>query len=306
VASQGPNSPDSGTSASPGTTAWTNPGNVTASDNSRATCALTSGQTTRRLWCTDFDFSIPSGATIDGIEVSVERSYTGSISGDSDHTIQLTKDAVTLVGSNKAAAGTWPLTTDGIATYGGAADLWGTTWNDTEINATTFGVVVRAQAGASTTFRVDHVTITVTYTESPDEITPSGSITPSGALRKKITKPLAGAVELAGALATRTFTPLPVSGSLAPAGALQRVTHAIRRGTLTPAGTLRRDTSKALAGSLSPSGAVSFDVDYHLSLGGALVPSGVLTLFGGTPTSPELSLVTCDELVPEPAVCTSL
>jgi hypothetical protein len=269
---------------------------------------LSTSQTTEYLRVTDFDFAIPSGATIDGIEVSVERSRTGGTAGNNDHTIQLTKDGTSRVGSNKAVAGSWPLTTDGVAAYGGAADLWGTTWTDSEINASTFGVHVRGQNGASggPTLRVDHVTITVTYTESAPTIEPSGSLTPAGSLVKKITKPMAGALAPAGALATRVFTPLPVSGSLTPTGALTRITHAIRRGTLTPAGTLRRDTTKALAGALTPAGSLATAISLARALGGTLDLAGELTLVGGTPVSPELTVMVCAELDLDPLACVTL
>ena len=57
-----------------GTETWSDPTNAAASDDSYATNSRsgTSVQT-HRLKATNFGFSIPTGATIEGIEVSVER-----------------------------------------------------------------------------------------------------------------------------------------------------------------------------------------------------------------------------------------
>ena len=54
-----------------GTNAWTDPGNITLSDNVYATVA-TAG-VSQGLQGSTYGFAIPSGATIDGIEVAIER-----------------------------------------------------------------------------------------------------------------------------------------------------------------------------------------------------------------------------------------
>ena len=57
----------------------------------------------------------------------------------------------------------WP-TTDTYVTYGGAGDLWGTTWNQTEINNPSFGAGLSAIVQNGTA-NVDHMRITI-YTTS--------------------------------------------------------------------------------------------------------------------------------------------
>ena len=59
--------------------AWSNPGNITASDNSYATAqkAGGTGGSIQYLKASSFGFSIDSGATIDGIEVLIERKDGG-------------------------------------------------------------------------------------------------------------------------------------------------------------------------------------------------------------------------------------
>ncbi|MGB0522678.1 MAG: T9SS type A sorting domain-containing protein [Flammeovirgaceae bacterium] len=59
-----------GSSTTPGSVAWSNPGNITASDNSYA--SATNG-TTETIVANNFGFNIPSSTTIDGIEVNIER-----------------------------------------------------------------------------------------------------------------------------------------------------------------------------------------------------------------------------------------
>lgn len=157
MSTAGPNSPSSSTGST-----WTNPGNAYAPDDS---WAYTETERADILKLTGFGFSIPTGSTIDGVSVSIERhaSTNFKASGVADNTLQLVIEG-TETGSNKAITGTkWP-TSDAIATYGGAADLWGLTPTVDQINASDFGVYLVVSpvfAGAY----VDTITITVTYTE---------------------------------------------------------------------------------------------------------------------------------------------
>jgi len=75
AASSGPNNPSgTATETGGGTVDWTNPGNITSSDDNRATAVLGKGDTSYYLKGTDFGFSIPSDATIQGIKVEIEKS----------------------------------------------------------------------------------------------------------------------------------------------------------------------------------------------------------------------------------------
>lgn len=150
-----------------GVVAWTNPGNAASSDDSYAVASsLGSGNTTSEyLLCTNFGFSIPAGATIDGITVAVERSATQA-NRMNDNEIKIVKGG-TIGSENKAIGTSWP-TSDASQSYGGASDLWSETWAYSDINATNFGVVVSAIATAagSRDAQVDLVTITIDYTEA--------------------------------------------------------------------------------------------------------------------------------------------
>lgn len=161
----GPNDPTAAASNAPGDVAWSNPTNVFSSNDSRATAALTSGQTTECLDVTGFGFEVPDGKPVIGIKVEVERSRAGSNTNLIDQTIQLLSSG-SAVGDNKADAGTpWPAT-DTYASYGGTADDWDAGLEADDVNDSTFGVRIRATlSSGSETARVDHVRVTVYYAD---------------------------------------------------------------------------------------------------------------------------------------------
>lgn len=161
--SSGPNSGSGANDASAGDVAWSTPTNIASSDDSYATSAIGSLQTTQYLVATGFGFSIPAGATINGITVEIEKSRTG-LGSVNDLAVRIVKGGV--IGStDKSNATAWP-TTDAYTTYGSSSDVWGETWTSTDINASNFGVMIRGtnNAARSATARVDHIRITITYT----------------------------------------------------------------------------------------------------------------------------------------------
>lgn len=119
---------------------------------------------------TNFGFTIPTGSTIDGIQLSVERKADAAGGGGGgerweDSVVRLVVGG-SIVGDNKAIVGSWS-TTEGVVTYGGAADLWGLTPTVSQINASDFGFVLSAienRGDGTNTASVDQVTMTVTYT----------------------------------------------------------------------------------------------------------------------------------------------
>jgi hypothetical protein len=156
----GPNNPSANSGGGAGDVGWVSPGNAYTSDNAYMTAdGGFTGGLTDILRLTGFGFSVPGGATINGITVEIERKSSGVVT---DATVRLLK-AGTETGSNKASASGWP-PADAYATYGGAADLWGTTWTAAQINAGTFGVSLSANLDVVAAASVDHVRVTVTYT----------------------------------------------------------------------------------------------------------------------------------------------
>ena len=174
MASQGPNSAATFANDPTSGVTWTNVSNAASSNNSYAIFVGLPNdyQTTVYLKCTNFGFSIPGGATIDGIEVAIERkaSVQSGVFWVRDFTVKLYK-AGTIVGTDKADTGLkWP-TSDTDKTYGSSSDLWGETWSNSDINNSGFGIGIKvATIGGgnpkdpNVTAFIDWIRITVYYT----------------------------------------------------------------------------------------------------------------------------------------------
>lgn len=169
--SSGPNSPGTAANdAAVGTLAWTSPGNCKTSNNTYTQCFGISGtQFSNYLKATNFGFSIPGGATIDGILVEIERyaSHNSASLFAYDEVVKLVKNG-TVVGTNLGVLVTKWATGEAVFSYGGSSELWGTSWADSDINNTNFGVVLQVEvnnwAKVNIYAYVDHIKITVYYT----------------------------------------------------------------------------------------------------------------------------------------------
>jgi hypothetical protein len=151
-----------------GTRTWSNPDYAKSNDGSYAyTTCPSSIRYSHYLKATNFGFSIPSGATIDGIKVEIDRKRDSS-SSVLDYVIKLVIGG-SVTGSNYAVTWTnWP-TSDAYASYGGSSDKWGLTPTVSQINSSDFGVVLQVEMEPppmTTAYAyVDHIRITVYYTE---------------------------------------------------------------------------------------------------------------------------------------------
>ena len=164
MASQGPNNPNTFDGNSDWDSNSTSPSNVGGSDDvyARHTNIFTPNKTSL-LEVTNFGFSIPSNATIDGISVEVERNEVSF--GDAvDDEVRIIKGGV-LGSVNKADSVTiWP-STDVAVSYGGVSDLWGESWTHSDINSTNFGVAVSAISNSGlSTCQIDNINATVYFT----------------------------------------------------------------------------------------------------------------------------------------------
>ena len=165
MSTAGPNAPGTMTDdAAVGVGVWATVDNAKVNDTSYATNG-SGTPATHYLKATAFGFAIPSGATINGIQVGITRkaSNNAKFEYSSDNIVSLVKGG-TVSGDNKFNAGVkWP-TSDGTVTYGTTSDLWGTTWAYTDINASNFGVVLSANT-VTATASVNFISVTITYTE---------------------------------------------------------------------------------------------------------------------------------------------
>lgn len=147
-----------------GTVAWTNPGNITADDASYAVATYASPGTaySHYLKGTNFGFSIPTGATINGIEVTINKNSSLSVY---DEKVRIIKADGSIGTTDKSSASIWP-TSLTSSVYGGSSDLWGETWTAADINDADFGVALQAKLVSTgvTQAVVDYFTIKVYYT----------------------------------------------------------------------------------------------------------------------------------------------
>ncbi len=161
----GPFGPTVGGDVVNGDRAWSNPGNITAEDGTCATAAFgISDADTDYLTGEGFGFSVPGGATINGIKVEwkVKTSATGHNSRDEN--VKIIKADV-ISGTNKANGANWTASL-AYQVYGGPTDLWGLSWTPANINDPLFGAALSAQCDVNSlvTLSVDYVRITVCYT----------------------------------------------------------------------------------------------------------------------------------------------
>jgi hypothetical protein len=163
MASSGPNSGSSAANVSDSGFAWTNPSNALTADGSSATASPLSGESTDWLQVTGFGFSIPAGATVNGVVVEVKIGASATDAFDTTAVQLVTGGAAE--GVTRSDSGNIP-TTAAYVSVGGPTDLWGGTWTPAKVNAATFGAWVKtfADAGPPAVVSIDHVRVTVYYT----------------------------------------------------------------------------------------------------------------------------------------------
>lgn len=163
-------------------TAWTNVGNIKASDNVYATVALTSGAINKFIFGKTYGFTIPNTALIIGVEVKPEAKANsaaaiyGQIARISRNieSITTTEEDGPLAGVKRAStdpnfALTALGTSDAVQTIGSALDLWNYAkfLTPTNINSANFGAGIFYQnlVIGTVTASMDYLPIKITYAE---------------------------------------------------------------------------------------------------------------------------------------------
>lgn len=158
---------------------WTDIDNYTDSyDNTVcATSSLDKTSTSDILRAYNFDFDIPSGSTIDGIEVVLKT--TGGSANVTYELVQLYGSAGTLIGDNYSTGAILSAEYPEYTDFGSNTDLWGTSWSIDDINDSDFGVGLAAYnaSSASQSAEAYDVKITVYYTEPIPDVLSSTDIT---------------------------------------------------------------------------------------------------------------------------------
>jgi len=144
-----------------GSVSWSSVTNIVSSNDVYAAWTSGSSKNTDTLKAHTFGLSLPSGATIDGVETRVEAKESGTV-----------VIANVRIGKSDAALGTAKTPGDALTStdanydHGGASDLWGLTFTEAEVEAATFQIrYVFGLTGASTV-QVDAVWVKVYYTEA--------------------------------------------------------------------------------------------------------------------------------------------
>jgi len=149
-----------------GGVAWTNIDNVKVDDNNFAEAVL-SNKVSQYLKVTNFGFSIPIIATINGIKVEIKRSYVGNDPlNPTDFRLNIVKSNGTRGLINKSIASEPWSENDSYVIRGSNVDKWGETWTASDINSTNFGFAISVGTEGpfgTCTARINHIRITVYF-----------------------------------------------------------------------------------------------------------------------------------------------
>jgi hypothetical protein len=261
AASQGPNY-----AGAASTVGWTDAANATGTPDNACASSTTSGDT---LDLTNFGFTIPDAAVINGITVEVK--FAGTTAGDDGVGVQLLKGG-SPEGNTQiyAISGQSDCSTSAFQTVGSPADLWGTTWTASDINAANFGVRL-TKLGTGGTSYVDSVRITVEYQDVMTVTVISG-----GTLTANVNSAAtveSGKVEFLGqttlkVVSTKNWRVRAIATVTSyPAGADDPTANAVEikdyLGNFTPAGAPGVIVAK---GTPTPAGGVMVNVDLRVML----------------------------------------
>ena len=182
---------------------WTSPGNATgALDGACASVAPIEETQNQPITLTQYGFSIPLNAAIEGIEISATNAHIDVEPLFFSASATLTKDGSNSVSGVSAIGSVQADDCSGVETFsaGGATDLWGELiWFPSQINSSNFGVIYRASPNGGL---LDAVEVTVYFslpTETPTRTpTSTPTQTPTSTSTDTVTH-------------TPTVTPTPTS-----------------------------------------------------------------------------------------------
>lgn len=174
-----------------GTEAWSNPTRITSTNLSFASATGFFGTSySNYLKATNFGFSIPTGATIEGIEATIRRIGVETIS---DERVRIIKSNGSIGTTDKSSVGVWSTSATSV-TYGGSTELWGETWTAADINSSTFGLALQVEMTAAAVAQagVDSISMKIYYSVAPNFTTSSpiylsdagGATSTPGTIRK--------------------------------------------------------------------------------------------------------------------------
>lgn len=162
MAAAGPNYPSTIVEdTSDGSLSWSGLANLAVDDGSYAstgTSFFPSSGESYYAKCTGYGFSLPSGATIDGIEITAQSGGSGEW-----RSVKAVKGG-TIAGDDLVASPI-PIGAEQVHTFGSPSELCGLVWAASDVNNSGFGAAI--QTGFLSMFStayIDYVFATVYYT----------------------------------------------------------------------------------------------------------------------------------------------
>ena len=144
----------------PDSYAWDNIDNIKVSDNNYATVVVEEENYPGRLQATNFGFTIPPNSVINGILTEIE----GKTLENSE--VYLNLNILGLSAEGSPSNDNFLSTNENYISFGGITDLWENTGiNASEINDSSFGVEFGLSDPVIDTYYIDHIRMTVYYTE---------------------------------------------------------------------------------------------------------------------------------------------
>lgn len=145
---------------------WSNPNLATGGTNATYATVIVDGEISHYLYLTNYAFTIPPNATIDGVVVTpMRRSSSTANGGSRDSALRLITNSI--IGTVDRATATIYTVTDTTENHGSSTDTWGVVLSPVTINSPTFGtafaVTKPSSVSSAHTISVDFVRITVYY-----------------------------------------------------------------------------------------------------------------------------------------------
>jgi hypothetical protein len=150
--------------ASAGSVPWSAPSNAMLCDGQRTEAVFTSpGQDSHDLRAVNVGLSVPSAATVTGIEVSLEVRASGGLGADGKFVLTLLKNGLPI-----AMEVTQPITSTTDVTYTLGPGSWNTIWTPTDLNASNFGIQLYAYTAGAQTIGIDCLSANAYYWSAQD------------------------------------------------------------------------------------------------------------------------------------------
>ena len=141
---------------------WVNLDNIKLANGATTDVPLSGSASSKTLVVTGFNLNLDPSATVVGIEVRIRGRHTSALMYGNYNGMRLLKGGAAVGTAHSAVDTSYNFTTP---TFGGANNLWGTTWTVADLNAPGFGVQFRVTNGCcfANNVYLDYVQVRVHY-----------------------------------------------------------------------------------------------------------------------------------------------